>query len=237
MKILRSTLSALRSRKLTALSCCFFSSFLLATSHAATIILPEMTTTATVPSAGLPVVTSQKSWTVNLSDRTGLTPGLPISIVVTTSAQFLWLLAFNYDTGALVLANAPTLNLPIGAASTTVSGTASQSFPMAEGPGASGHVVGSQLGAMMLEVPWNTDLTQATFTLTQNASIQGTNARLTGSAVTLSTALVPVTSVPFQVVLTSVIPEPSISLLAISGACICLARRRPQSTKAWVSLR
>jgi hypothetical protein len=93
--------------------------------HAGSVVLPDF---QTVWSAGLTPpsrsqVLSQTEQIVSLDDRTGLTPGAPIRITVTTSDHFLWVGGFCYDVGRLEVTSTPTLRLLIGESTSFVTST------------------------------------------------------------------------------------------------------------------
>jgi hypothetical protein len=196
--------------------------------QAATLVLPNLITSVDAHAAPQASLASTDVWTVNLNDRTGLTPGSPIKITVTTGEHFLWLLSFRYAAGNLELTSTPTLSLIIGSETAAVSNVLYQNFGIvpSDSPGTevAGFINGPRLGALELVVPWSANLSGAQLRLSQTSAIIGTAATLTSSSVNVSPGLVQSSSSQFQFSLVS-IPEPSgLVLLPVAG--LLAARRR-----------
>jgi hypothetical protein len=173
----------------------------------------------------VPSIDVSTSVTVDLSDLTSLTPGKDIAITFTTADDLFWVGGFGADTGNLTLLCHARLTLTAGAYSTFSDET--WSFGPVDwtddlnpqGPTFSdplGYIGGPVPKAFSLTVPWATDLTSVSLTLTDFFSLSGTNPFITNSSVTLEQATLMATSVP----------EPSSALLPILLTIGRLCRRK-----------
>jgi hypothetical protein len=153
--------------------------------------------------------------TIDLSDLTGLLPGQDIQISFTTGEELYWEGGVLADEGDLTLQWQALLTLSVG------SGSAANSESWSLGPvpwiggSFSGYEFGPLPGGFALIVPWGTDLSSVSLTLTDQFSVDGRSARVLNSELTLADAMITTTS----------IPEPSSILLALMGISLSLRRR------------
>jgi hypothetical protein len=133
----------------------------------------------------------------------------------------IWLGTFDADTGSLTLLWHGRLTLETGSFS------AIHDVTWADGPtnyvkdpntsAISGYSTAPPLAQFSLIVPWGTDLSQVSFTLTDLFSIQGVNPQIYDSAILMGSFTLT----------TSSVPEPSTTLLSLlAGAGLLLRRRR-----------
>jgi hypothetical protein len=200
--------------------------------QAASVSLPNLTTSTSGNSGSL---ASQNQWSVDLNDRSGLTPGAPIVITVSTSEHFLWIMSFSYGVGNLSMSNAAALAMTVGTQVAVTSQTLTQDFGFVSessglgGPAGSvgGYLVGSGLSVLTLTVPWSADLSSVGLRLSQSASITGTTATLHSSLLNISGGFAQSTSSNFTYQLASLpIPEPgSVGLLSFLAFVVASRRR------------
>ena len=162
--------------------------------------------------------------TVDLSSLSGLTPGSDISITFTTADDLLWLVGFGADTGDLTLLCHARLTLTAGTYSTFSDETLSFGpVPWTDenNPGEPaygdpvGYITGPVPQSFTLTVPWGTDLSSVSLTLTDLFSISGVNPFITNSSVGLEFATLTTTS----------IPEPTSLILTLLSSGALLSRR------------
>jgi hypothetical protein len=209
--------------------------FLTASVSAGTISLPDFGTTWKGNGTYQSHVESMNQWTVNLDDRSGLTPGAPIKITVTTSDQFLWLGSFRLSDGPLSFTTKASLGLIVGEDSGSVTSTLFQDFGVVTGSSGEpntgvsdivGYMMGPGLPALELVVPWSADLTNAIIRLSQVSDISGTGNAYGQSGLHVSGGQSASQSTSFTVSFTS-IPEPTSSFTLILGlSALSLTRRR-----------
>lgn len=206
--------------------------FLTASSSAETISLPDFGTNWKGNGTYQSHVESMNQWTVNLDDRSGLTPGAPIKITVTTSDQFLWLGSFRLSDGPLSFTTKASLGLIVGGDSGSVTSTFFQDYGVVTGngggPGVSdivGYMTGPGLPALELIVPWSADLTNAIIRLSQVSDISGTGNAYGQSELHVSGSQAASQSTSFTVSFTS-IPEPASSFTLFLGISVFTLKRR-----------
>jgi hypothetical protein len=189
-------------------------------SSAATVNVGSLQTSfavATIPPR-LASVNQSTSITIDLSDLTGLSPGSGIDITFTTANELYWEGLFGADDGDLTLNFHCQLTLSAGAFSTSTGITWSLGPVPFEDPGSS--VIGYSFGPVptshTLTVPWATDLSAVSLTLTDLFSLSGNNPYVVESKLQL----------PAATLTTSSVPEPSAAFLGILYSTALLRRRR-----------
>ena len=203
-----------------------FTLFLAAPSAlAATVNTGTLTTNFSAPpSAPAPAINQSTTATVDLSNLTGLTPGHDIIITFTTGNDLFWLGQVFADEGALTLNFGARLALTAGA----FSSQSLESWSLGPLPWVGGSFGGYEFGpnpaSFSLTVPWGTDLSSVDLTLTDLTSVTGLNAVLDSSSMNLNNAILTTTS--------SLVPEPSATLLGLLSASLLLRRRRTQCSGA-----
>ena len=144
----------------------------------------------------LTAVDVSTSATVNLGDLTGLTPGDDIAITFATTDDLYAQNGFFADDGDLTLLWHARFTLTAGAYS--VSSDEIWSFGPVPWMGTGSETVGYEFGpvpqAFSLLVPWGTDLSTVTLTMTDLYSVSGVNAQVTQSSFELASATLSTTS-------------------------------------------
>jgi|GEM_PF-5298108 len=179
-------------------------------------------------------VTSEQIFEIDLDNRSGLTPGMPIQITVSSPDRFLWLGGFHLVAGPTTISSEAKLTLNLGGESQTVTANLFEDFgdlpPYNNGQGGVvsdpvGYIQGDVLPDLVFTVPWDSDLTQAQFTFEQESEITGEGQYFNQSSVSLTGGTVEGSS-QLQVSLETV-PEPgSASFLALAGFALLAKRRR-----------
>jgi hypothetical protein len=174
----------------------------------------------------IPSISVDTSVTVDLSSLSGLTPGSDIAITFTSDDDLIWLGGFGADAGDLTLLCHARLTLTAGAYTTFSDETWSFGpVPWTEDLNPQdlitfsdpvGYITGPTPKSFTLTVPWGTDLSAVTFTLTDLFSVSGVNPYITQSGVYMASATLNTTS----------IPEPTALLLSLAGLGSLLVRRR-----------
>lgn len=72
---------------------------------------------------GQPQAMSPDDYIIDLDDRAGLTPGLPIRITVSSPDSFLWLGGFHIDGGLTTISSDVNLSHLLGGETSAVSAT------------------------------------------------------------------------------------------------------------------
>lgn len=212
--------------KLLRIACLLISS----TASGAITLLPAPATIWTAPQAPYPShVVSESETVVSLDERSGLSPGLPIRITLAGGENFLWLIGFCSSEGFLEFSSHATVRLMIGlysaqAASTIIwNGNFIPPDPNTSCPVA--FVAGRTMPPLEVIVPWDTDLSQARFVISQDAIVSGSNARFYSSAIHLYSSRSDGAVIPATVELTSV-PEPEPFVMLFLTVALRLRRRR-----------
>jgi hypothetical protein len=165
----------------------------------------------------LTAVNVSTSVTVNLSDLTGFTQGDDIAITFATTDLLLAQNGFFAEDGDLTLQWVARFTLSAGAYSVSSDATSSLGpVPWINNGETVGFWEDTVPQPLSLVVPWGTDLSAVTLTMTDLFSVTGVNAQVTHSSLELPSATITTTS----------IPEPSALLLAMAGLGSLLVRRR-----------
>ncbi len=161
---------------------------------------------------------------VDLSDLTGLTPGNPIEITFSSPDMAVWVGRFSANIGILTIDCRARLDITAGAYSTQSLETwGFGPIMLTEDISMDGNIAGyinspAAPASFTLTVPWGTDLSEVTLTLTDLSSITAVNGVFSSSAVALSNASLTTTSSP--------VPEPSAAILVALAAIPSLRRKR-----------
>ena len=151
---------------------------LLSPASAASVAIPALSTSwqadpSTAGPASLSQVQSSTEYFFDLNDRTGLTPGRSMEIIVQFSPVVenwgsIWMGSFHLNQGPTSIVAQGRLELFAGSQSTfTTTLSSFQAEVPADSLGGpavsdiSGYILGSQPGDLRLVVPWDTDLTAA----------------------------------------------------------------------------
>jgi hypothetical protein len=172
-----------------------------------------------VPKRGDPPVSSISqvaTVTIDLSDLSGLVPGQDIQISFTTGEGLYWEGGAYAEEGDLTLQWQALLTITVGAH--TASTTEAWSFGPVPWIGGAfvGYEFGPTPGGFSLIVPWGTDLSSVSLTLTDQLSVDGVAGRVLHSSLSVTDSTLTTTS----------IPEPSAGLLAILASSARVLRRR-----------
>jgi hypothetical protein len=189
---------------------------------AATVSTGPLVTRFVLPKDAPPVsgISESDTVTINLSDLTDLVPGQDIQISFITGEGLYW--------GGGVWANEVDLTLQWQALLTLSVGTDSAStfeaWSFGPVPWIGGSFVGYEFGPVpsgfSLVVPWGTDLSGVSLTLTDQFSVDGLSAGVLHSSLSLADVTLTTTS----------IPEPSVCLLAIIGSSALVLRRSSRTS-------
>jgi len=210
----------------------FLSAF---SAQAGIIVLPTFETLWDRGSeAGQAQVSSEQSYEVDLDLREGLTPGMPIQITVSSQEAFIWFGGFHLTAGPTTLSSEAKLTLTLGDSSQSVSASLFEDFgdlpPYNDGQGGmisdpAGYITGSLLPDLVLVVPWETDLSKASFTFGQESEITGEGQYWNQSRLYFTGGVANADS-PLQVSFQTV-PEPgSASLIFLAGFALLAKRLR-----------
>jgi hypothetical protein len=167
---------------------------------AATVHIGECKTqfTATSP-AGVATVDQPSSYTVDLSNVTGLTAGIPIRINWTPDDAFFWIGEYSADTGTLTKQWTVDTEITVGGTTTIFTDTWSIGPLPYVNPGNTTSEAGYSFGpspvTRSITVPWGTDLSQLSFTLRDRSSITATNGVFYQSSMKVSGATFTTSSV------------------------------------------
>ena len=165
-------------------------------------------------------IEASASVNADLSDLGGLTPGADMRITFSTADPLFWTGLWEADTGSVTLSYSATLTLAVGSQSVSASPPWAPFGPV-DFDGAFSPVAGFEMGpvpdSFTLTVPWGTDLTHVTLTLTDRFALTGPNAGIELSGLSLDS---------FTLTTTSAVPEPGTGLLMIVSAAVMLSRRR-----------
>lgn len=174
----------------------------------------------------IPSISVSTTTTVDLSSISGLTPGSDIEITFASTDDLLWVGGFGADDGDLTVLCHARFTLTAGSFSTFSDETWSFGpVPWTEDlnpvdlinfSDPVGYITGPVPQSFTLTVPWGTDLSSVSLTLTDLFSLEGTNPFITNSSVTLDQA---------TLTTTSAIPEPSAALLTLLSTAVLLRRR------------
>lgn len=153
---------------------CLLGVFLSVLSPGATVHLgPYQTTPANSDSTG--AVNQSVSYTIDLSNLTGLTMGAPIQIDFSPASPVVWTGGFRAETGPLAFAWRAEMEISVGGFSTTFADISSFGpAPFEHDPATGGYAVyeiGPTPVTRSLVVPWGTDLSNLTFTLRDHSQI------------------------------------------------------------------
>lgn len=169
--------------------------------------------------------------TVDLSSLSGITPGSDIAITFASTDDLLWLGGFGADDGDLTLFCHARLTLTAGAYSTFSDETWSfgpvpwtadlNPLDLVTFSNPVGYITGPVPQSFTLTVPWGTDLSSVSLTLTDLFSISGVNPFITQSGVGLEHATLTTVSVP----------EPSAAVLTFVSTIALLRRSRPKERR------
>ena len=196
--------------------------------QAASVSVPPLQTGG-LPSANGLEIHSSADHSVDLSNKSGLTPGQNILVTLAASDAPIYYSSFQPTGGAFSYNVTETLSLIIGGntffSSVVISVFAANVIP----DSGTSHVVGFQIGDLFdvvaVSVPWNTDLSAVTVRLSQDGIISGgyfvgNNASGVDGLIAGGTRL---QNLSMQ--LTSV-PEPGALLLFFMGGTGLALRRR-----------
>jgi hypothetical protein len=158
---------------------------------AATVHIGECKTQFTsTPPFGVSTVNQASSYTVDLSNVTGLTAGIPIRINCTPDDAFFWLGEFRADTGTLTKQWTVDTEITVGSTTTVFTDSWSIGPLPYVNPGNTSSEVGYSFGpspiTRSITVPWGTDLSQLSFTLRDRSSITATNGEFYQSSMKVS---------------------------------------------------
>lgn len=154
--------------------------------------------------------------TVDLSSISGLTPGSGIEITFTTANELLWLGEFGAGDGDLTLSYHGRFTVSAGAFSTFTDTTWFLGPVPFESGQSSGYSFGPVPPTFSLSVPWGTDLSAVSITLTDFFSLTGNDPYILSSELQL----------PAATLTTSSVPEPATVVLTMSACGLLLNRRR-----------
>ena len=195
----------------------FFSLALATKSQGAYVIFePGPFATTWQNPSGATAASASASITVDLTESIGFEPGQPIEIRITPDPGLYWSGFYRTSSNRPFALNfSGTVEVTVGAYSMTY--TEGWGFVQL------GSVAGGNLSVTNGDgvphsfiVPWGTDLSEVTITLTDNTSVNGTNSpRLFNSSMSFGGTLV-----------TSSVPEPSAALLGSLLLPAALLRRR-----------
>ena len=160
---------------------------------AATVHIGECKTQYTSsPPVGVPTINQASSYTVDLSNVTGLTAGIPIRINCTPDNAFFWIGEYSADTGSLTRQWTVDTEITVAGTTSTFTDTWSSGPIPYVNPGNTTSVVGYSFGpspvTRSITVPWGTDLSQLSFTVRDRSSISGTNGKFYKSSMKISGA-------------------------------------------------
>lgn len=162
-------------------------------------------------------INESTSVTVDLGNLAGLTVGDDIEIAFDTTSEFYWAGELGAGEGDLALNYHGRLTLSAGAFTTSTDITWVLGPVPYDGQGAfSGYDFGPVPSSFSLVVPWGTDLSAVSLTLTDLFSVTGNDPYIVDSGLQL----------PAATLTTSSVPEPATLVLAISACGLLLNRRR-----------
>ncbi len=177
---------------------------------AAVIQLPNLSTSWA--GNGLPPfptrVVSNTEIPVNLDDRSGLTPGLPVRLTLTPGFQPVWIGGFCVGAGPAGMTVAGYLRLIVGSESVTAPLSLFQNLTSDMGLCPVGIVYGEVALPLTLVVPWSADLASARLEVAQDATITGNTAHFTSSGLHILPGSSAAQGESLSMSLTSV-PEPA----------------------------
>ena len=179
---------------------------------------------------GQPRVETESSYVVDIDDRAGLIPGQAIQITISSPDSFLWVGGFHLGGGHTTISAKANLSLLLGGETVSTNASLFEDFGVvpATGPGVSdpaGFINGPVLPDLVLVVPWDTDLSEATLIFEQDSEITGPGSYFNHSEIGLTGGVV-IGDSQLSFNLQS-IPEPSGTLLfAVAGMMISFHRRR-----------
>lgn len=158
---------------------------------AATVHMGECKTQSTsLPPNGVSSIDQTSSYTIDLSDVTGLTSGIPIRISYTPDSALFWIGEFNADSGTLALQWTADTVITAGATTSTYTETWGTGPVPYVDPGNTTAEVGYSFGptaaTRSLTVPWGTNLSNLSFSLRDRSSITATNGTFYQSSMKLS---------------------------------------------------
>lgn len=171
----------------------FFTSIAMPPATAATVHIGECKTQYTSsPPVGVAIIDQASSYTVDLSNVTGLTSGIPIRINCTPDNAFFWIGEYSADTGSLTKQWTVDTEITVGGTTSTFTDTWSSGPIPYVNPGNTTAEVGYSFGpsptTRSITVPWGTDLSQLSFTVRDRSSITATNGKFYKSSVKVSGA-------------------------------------------------
>jgi len=157
----------------------------------ATVHIDECKTQFSAPPPGaVSTIDQASSYTVDLSDLTGLTPGLPIRITCSPDSRLFWVGEFSADTGMRTMQWTADTVISVGASTSTFTETwGTGPIPYIHPPNTTtevGYAFGPSPLTRSLTVPWGTDLANLSFTLRDRTSITATNGRFYQSSMRVS---------------------------------------------------
>ncbi len=158
---------------------------------AATVHIGECKTHFTSPPPnGVSTINQASIHTIDLSDVTGLTSGIPIRINCTPDNELFWIGEFNADSGTLAIQWTADTVITAGATTSTFTETWGTGPVPYVDPGNTTAEVGYSFGASpvtrSLTVPWGTNLSNLSFTLRDRSSITATNGKFYQSSMKVS---------------------------------------------------
>ena len=217
-----------------------FLCLLICPAGAASVAIPALTTSwqSEFPVSGpqrLSRVQSSTEYVFDLNDRTGLTPGRAMEIVVSFAPVYaewgsLWLGVFSLEPGPLTITAQGRLELFAGGQSvftntlSTVIGESTESTTgyMSASSDIAGFVAGSQPGDLRLVVPWDTDLTALRLVWSQDTT--HSNGGMSSSTLSIGAGQAAVAGLGLLSVRS--IPEPSLPALVLLTAVATTGTRR-----------
>ncbi len=160
---------------------------------AATVHIGECKTQFTsTPPVGVSTINQASSYTVDLSEVSGLTVGIPIRINCTPDNAFFWIGEYSADTGTLAKQWTVDTEITIAGTTTVFTDTWGMGPLPYENQGNTTSEVGYNFGpspvTRSITVPWGTDLSQLSFTVRDRSSITATNGKFYKSSMKVSGA-------------------------------------------------